>query len=287
MLWKNNRLSDLKRSYISELASIYGESESKQQLNMLIDYFFGLSRSEQAVRYDFRLSESEMLRMHEAVKDLKRNKPIQYIIGEAEFLDMRIKVNDNVLIPRPETEELIELIAKGEIGPNLNILDIGTGSGCIALALAKNLDNARVSALDISKNALKLADENARINKLEINFVSDDIHNPAIDWGHEFDVIVSNPPYIRRSEEGLMKANVLEYEPHIALFVEDGDPLLFYKAIVGFAAVNLKPGGRLYFEINEALATDVKIMLEENSYNNVGVHKDINGKDRMVSALKA
>ncbi len=280
-------MSDLKRNYIGELASIYGENESRQLLNMLIYFLFGLRRSEQAVRYDFRLSESEMLRMHNAVKDLKRNKPVQYIIGETEFLDLRIKLNDNVLIPRPETEELIVLITKNETKPNLIVLDIGTGSGCIALALAKNLNSASVSALDISKNALRLATENARINKLEINFVSDDIHNPAHEWEQEFDIIVSNPPYITRSEEALMKANVLEHEPHIALFVEDDNPLLFYKAVVGFAAVNLKPGGSLYFEINEAFASDVKLMLEDNSYNNVSVYKDINGKDRMVSALKS
>jgi release factor glutamine methyltransferase len=287
MLWKNNRLSDLKKNYVVELEPIYGENESNQMLNILISFFFGLSRSEQAIKFDFMLSESEMLRLHNAVKDLKKNKPLQYVLGETEFMDLKIKVNDDVLIPRPETEELVQLIAKKEIVSDLSILDIGTGSGCIALALAKKIISAEVSATDISEDALKLATKNAETNNLTVKFVLDDILKPGFDWKHKFDVIVSNPPYITRSEERMMRPNVLNYEPHVALFVEDENPLLFYDAVIGFAYLNLKHKGRLYFEINEKLAADVKLLLKENSYREINIYKDINGKDRMVSAVKA
>ncbi len=284
MQWRTNILLDLKGNYLNELSELFGKNEARQMLNILIEHFFSLSRSEQLLQPGFRLNESEMLKLHNAVKDLKANKPVQYIIGETEFCGMKFFVDENVLIPRPETEELVELIVKNEKKEALKVLDIGTGTGCIAIALKRKLINAEVAALDVDAKALKIASRNAEINDAEIEFIEDDILNPNKFVGGKFDFIVSNPPYIRLSEKEKMQANVLEFEPHLALFVSNDDPLLFYKAIVGFAKQRLKSDGRVYFEINEALGNDLVKLMEENGFTNAKIHPDINGKSRMLRA---
>ncbi len=287
MIWKNNLLFDLKKIYLGELKPLFGENEALQMLNILIEHFFSLTRSQQALNVDYRLNESEMLSLHNAVKELKKNRPVQYITGETEFYGLRFLVNSLVLIPRQETEELVDLIVKNEKSEGLKVLDIGTGSGCIAISIAKTLYNPKVSALDISVSALAVAQNNAEINTVEVNFIEEDILNISQNAETQFDIIVSNPPYVKMSEKELMQPNVLEYEPHLALFVEDDNPLKFYKAIVNYASENLKIKGRLYFEINEALGKDVSELTKAADFENVEIHLDINGKERMLSASKS
>lgn len=274
---------DLKRNYLAELSPQYGENEARQLLNILIEFYFSLSRSEQLLKPDFRLNESEMLKLHNAVKELKNNKPVQYIIGETEFCGMKFFVDKNVLIPRQETEELVELIIKNEKEEGLKVLDIGTGSACIAIALKKKLNKSEVTAMDVSANALEIAGNNAKLNNAEIVFIEDDILNTESINGN-FDVIVSNPPYVRTSEKQLMRENVLNFEPHLALFVDDSDALKFYRAIIALSLKNLKSRGRIYFEINEALGAHLAKLLENSGFVRVKIHLDINGKDRMLSA---
>ncbi len=287
MQWSTNKLSDHKKLYAEELYPLYDKAEADTFVNILIKSFFGLSRADLVVDPDYRLSESEMLKLHFAVKDLKKFKPIQYIIKKIDFLNTRIMVNESVLIPRPETEELAELIIKKEKQPGLRILDIGTGSGCIAIALTKNLDEASVFGIDISKEALNLASKNAFINEVLLHFVQLNILDPKpFPDFQDLDLIVSNPPYVTLAEKAAMKENVLRYEPHEALFVDNDDPLLFYKAILYFATEHLVKGGRIYFEINEKYGKEVCTLMSRSMFNNVVLHKDINGKDRFVSSIK-
>ncbi len=277
----------MKKIYLGELKPLFGENEALQMLNILIEHFFSLTRSQQALNINYRLNESEMLSLHNAVKELKKNRPVQYITGETEFYGLRFLVNSLVLIPRQETEELVDLIVKNEKSEGLKVLDVGTGSGCIAISIAKTLYNPKVSALDISVSALAVAQNNAEINTVEVNFIEEDILNISQNTETQFDIIVSNPPYVKMSEKELMQPNVLEYEPHLALFVEDDNPLKFYKAIVNYASENLKIKGRLYFEINEALGKDVSELTKAADFENVEIHLDINGKERMLSASKS
>ena len=202
---------------------------------------------------------------------------------------MIFKVNENTLIPRPETEELVDWILKEGTDRAVNVLDIGTGSGCIAIALAKNMPNAKVYALDISKAALKTAKLNADLNKVKIEFIEADIltigHAELVSVSHKFDVIVSNPPYIQEKEKPLMKPNVLNNEPHLALFVKDENPLLFYEAITEFAIHNLTKNGQLFFEINEYLGRKMIRLLIDNNFKNIELKQDILKKDRMIKAI--
>ncbi len=230
------------------------------------------------------------------VADLKRQKPIQYILGETEFFGLKFEVNENTLIPRPETEELVQWIIddekKREYKTGCKILDIGTGSGCIAVSLAKNIPRTEVFAIDVSEQALTTAIKNASINAVNVHFINanvlalDDLNNFHADTGHPtfFDVIVSNPPYVRNLEKAEIKPNVLEYEPHLALFVEDTDALLFYRKIAQLALKNLSPKGKLYFEINQYLGNETVQLLESLGFKNIELRKDIYGNDRMVSA---
>jgi release factor glutamine methyltransferase len=221
-----------------------------------------------------------------AITRLKNYEPIQYIIGDTEFYGLVFKVNPSVLIPRPETEELVDWIIKDcEDDKKINILDIGTGSGCIAISLAKNLPNAKVFALDVSNEALKTANQNAINNGVEVEFIEADILSyNSLDI--QFDLIVSNPPYVRELEKQMMSANVLDHEPHLALFVEDDDALLFYRKITDVAADILKPNGQLFFEINESLGESTKQLLDNSNYKNIELKKDIFEKDRMIKAVK-
>ncbi|NOX85253.1 MAG: peptide chain release factor N(5)-glutamine methyltransferase [Chlorobi bacterium] len=287
MQWKSNKLTDLKKQYREALKQFYEEREADTMLSLLIRSFFGLSRSDMALNPDYRLSESEMLKLHFAVKELKNYKPVQYIIKKTEFLNVTLKVNENVLIPRPETEEMVSMIIDREKQGNLRVLDIGTGSGCIAIALAKNLTSPEVWGIDISDKALQLAAENAKDNNVFVNFQKLDILQPPDNFfSGKFDVIVSNPPYVTEQDKKLMQENVIRYEPHEALFVPGDDPLLFYRAILYFAGDHLKSGGRVYLEVNEQYGKEVADLLSMQDYSQIALFKDIHEKNRFVAGVK-
>jgi release factor glutamine methyltransferase len=288
MQWRTNKLKDLKEQYLEQLSTIYSIEESKSMLKMLIKRYFNISRSQLALIPEHRLAESEMLRLHFAVKELMNYRPIQYILKHVDFLNTRILVNESVLIPRPETEELVQLIIDREKkGEDLRILDIGTGSGCIAIALAKNLTTSKVTAVDVSEEALKTASKNIFINEVMVHFGQFDILDPESNTGlGSFDVIVSNPPYVTKEDKQLMKENVLKHEPQMALFVEGNDPLLYYNAIMYLADESLNPGGRIYFEINEKYGERVAELMKKNGFGSVETHQDVFGKERFVSGVK-
>lgn len=231
------------------------------------------------------LDEQEERTIKSYLERLLKKEPIQYVVGETEFCDLKIGLTSNVLIPRPETEEIVISIKNELENSELRILDIGTGSGCIALALKHFLPNSLVYGCDISEGALKVAKDNALRNMLDVDFVILDILQAKKHPAEPLDVIVSNPPYVRESEAAQMSANVLDFEPHLALFVPDSDPLLFYSAIVRFALSNLKIGGKLYFEINEALGAEVKLLMEANHFRGVEICNDLEGKERLVKGV--
>lgn len=281
------RLKDSQNIFHGALDSMYGKEEVDSFFFILIDSYYGVSRVQLAMDSNYAIDGSE--KILNALELLKQQKPIQYIIGETEFYGLPFKVNESVLIPRPETEELVEWVLKqADSNKPINVLDIGTGSGCIAISLAKNLPNAKVYALDVSAKALKIAKQNADLNDVKVAFVEVDILK-AGDGGLEtdvkFDIIVSNPPYVREQEKDMMKPNVLENEPHLALFVKDENPLLFYEAITQFASNNLTTEGQLFFEINEYLGNAMIDLLNDN-FRNIELKQDIFKKDRMIKGIK-
>jgi len=285
---KSNKISDIRQFYLKELSEIYQPKESAVFLDLIFEEYFGLSRVERVLNPEKRVTESEMLKIHFAIGELKKQMPIQYILEKAEFYGLLFYVDENVLIPRPETEELVEWVLEicGQEA-NLNVLDIGTGSGCIAISIKKNLLSGKVWVMDVSPLALEVAKRNAVSNDVEIHFLQQDIlESKASENLPQFDVIVSNPPYVRNSEKLLMQKNVLDYEPAFALFVEDNDPLKFYRAIAGFSADHLKQGGSLFLEINEALADETAALLQSKGFSDIIVKKDIYDKDRMIKAVK-
>jgi len=221
-------------------------------------------------------------RILEVLDELKKGNPVQHVIGEADFMDMVFEVNAEVLIPRPETEELVHWIISNNKNNSPKILDVGTGSGCIAVSLAKYLSDAQVTALDVSENALKVAKLNAIKNSVNVDFINGNILELSEIDGAHYDIIVSNPPYVREQEKQLMNRNVTDFEPHLALFVSDNDPLLFYRTIAQKSRNWLNPNGQLYFEINQAFGNEIKDLLISNGYSDVEIRKDINGKDRMA-----
>jgi release factor glutamine methyltransferase len=230
------------------------------------------------------LIQEEQEAFNNYINQLKKGIPVQYVLGEADFYQLKFKVNEHVLIPRPETEELVYLILQdAKINQPKSIIDIGTGSGCIPIALKKHLPNTAINAIDISENAIAVAKENALKNKVEIDFtIADALHLESKNF-QKFDVIVSNPPYIALSEMEDMEANVTKHEPHLALFVEDENPLIFYQKIADFALTNLQQNGVLYFEINQALAQETQELLEQIGFI-TEIIKDINQNDRMIKA---
>ncbi|WP_282161832.1 peptide chain release factor N(5)-glutamine methyltransferase [Ulvibacterium marinum] len=283
-------LKEIKNIFHKELDVLYPQEEVDSFFYLLIEHHLGLERFVLALQPNFIVSKQEEQPLFEALSELRLQTPVQYIMGKAHFMDLELTVNKHVLIPRPETEELVRWILTDchaersrSIGGNQSttILDIGTGSGCIALALAKNYPEVQVYALDVSARALEVAQRNAEQNKVVVNFIKADILTlDTLDV--PFDIIVSNPPYVRELEKKEMKANVTDYEPKEALFVPDNDPLLFYKSIVRFAKNSLKEGGSLYFEVNQYLAQETKQLLEDQNFTDIEVRKDLFGNDRML-----
>ena len=279
------RLKDIQNAFQQELKPIYSIEEIDSMFYRLIDAFYKVSRIQLAMNHEMSLEDNE--RILNALNLLKQQKPVQYIIGETAFYGLTFQVNEHVLIPRPETEELVAWVLKQADNENeIRILDVGTGSGSIAVSLAKYLPNAHVYALDISKEALKVAEQNAFLNAMKVEFIEADILETKSIQNLKFDIIVSNPPYIRKQEKTLMKPNVLENEPHLALFVEDHDALQFYKAIINFSEESLNKNGMLFFEINEYLGKEMIALLKDNGFSKLELKQDIFRKDRMIKGIK-
>ncbi len=273
-------IQQLKRVFNSELSHIYPQTEVDSFYFLLMEAFFQLKRVDLALQSH---QEIEIPKeFHEALNKLTEQIPIQYILGKTSFYGLDFFLNNKVLIPRPETEELVDWIVKDLKNENYSVLDIGTGSGCIAISIAKST-KARVSALDVSNQALEVAKKNALSNNAQIHFIEDDILNPLKSYS-KFNVIVSNPPYVRHLEKTEIQANVLKNEPHLALFVEDENPLLFYNAIADFALKHLTNNGLLYFEINQYLGKETLALLKSKGFHKMELKKDIFGNDRMIKA---
>ncbi|WP_420399991.1 peptide chain release factor N(5)-glutamine methyltransferase [Flagellimonas sp.] len=278
-------LKEIKNIFHKELDPIYATEEVDSFFHLCVEHYLQLGRFVLVLQPDLVLTKEEETPLFEALSKLKLEEPLQYILGTAHFMDLDFKVNEHVLIPRPETEELVEWVildCQVERSRDLRILDIGTGSGCIAIALAKKFPDANVYALDVSEQAIGVAKENAKLNGVDVTFIHQDILDPDFELELEFDVIVSNPPYVRELEKEGIKDNVKKYEPHVALFVQDEDPLLFYKAITQFAISHLKKKGKLYFEINQYLGKETQALLEAHNFLEIELRKDIFGNDRML-----
>ena len=285
-------LKQYKTHFFDALKNIQDEREIESFFFILTEYLHNLKRVDVALNPDFELSEEAVEKWNAILAELQQEKPIQYITEEAWFYGLRFEVNENTLIPRPETEELVEWIIESQKSKvqsqKLEILDIGTGSGCIPVSLKVNLPQANVSAIDISEKALEVAKRNAAINKVEINFIQANILEveDLFQFPSPYNIIVSNPPYVRVLEKQEIKKNVLDYEPHLALFVEDNDALLFYRKIAQLALKNLAPNGLLFFEINQYLGKETVALLENLGFKNIELKKDIYGNDRMISCVK-
>lgn len=280
-----NKSKYLFQEFLKQITLKDDVDENHSIAYMVFDQIFGLSRTDILADREADLSTEKINRLKEIVERINRNEPIQYILGEAYFFDRLFHVDTRVLIPRTETEELVRLI-KDECGAaqlkHPKILDIGTGSGCIAITLALEIPHAHVYACDVSEGALEVAQQNATSLNADVTFVKCDILREKISYT-SFDIIVSNPPYIGLKEKMSMMPNVIDYEPHLALFVPDDDPLIFYKAITSNAKIILVPGGMLLFEINEQYGEPAKQLFLQNGFTNVEIIKDLSGKDRIVS----
>ena len=272
-------LQDFKLKMISELSSIYEKDELNSIFNLLAEDYLKIPRSKILLAEEIDLNESNQTLFLSTLERLKTQEPIQYVLGKTTFMDLEFKVNSSVLIPRPETEELVRLILKEDLDGK-EILDIGTGSGCIAISIAKNLPNAKVSALDISKEAIEVAKENAKLNNVSVEFIHADIFEYQSD--KKYDIIVSNPPYVLDSEKPSMKQNVLVFEPHLALFVSDENPLIFYDRILNIYYKNLKLNGILCLEINSSLKKEFDQIFEKIENKNISYIKDFENSYRFI-----
>lgn len=271
--------------FINELNDIYPSQEIESFYKILLQHF-KISQIDIALNPTIELKAEELKFIDEAINQLKKEIPIQYIIGETEFFGLTFNVNKNVLIPRPETEELVHWIIddfKNNPNKKLKILDIGTGSGCIAISLAKNIPQSKVFAIDVSEEALKVAQENANLNNVNIEFLKINILKEK-KLSKQFDIIVSNPPYVRLQEKHQMKKNVIDFEPEIALFVDDENPLIFYDKIASLAKNHLNKHGQLYFEINQYLGNEMIKLLKKYDFKNIELKKDFYEVDRMIKA---
>ena len=267
----------------SELKDLYSPDEISSLTRLILEKELAIPFADILACKFNHLSDAEMQKLTEIVGKLKNSEPIQYILGETDFFGLAFYVNGSVLIPRPETEELVQWVLESAENKPMKILDIGTGSGCIAVTLAKKLPSAEVHAWDISEDALEVARKNAERNGVKVIFVKRDmLLEPVSD--EKFDIIVSNPPYVTEVEKTEMQENVLNFEPHLALFVPDDNALVFYEKIADFALTNLNKGGQLFFEINRAKGADIARLLEEKGFKNIELRKDISGNERMVMA---
>ncbi|MCH3885593.1 peptide chain release factor N(5)-glutamine methyltransferase [Tenacibaculum aquimarinum] len=285
-------LKDFKSNFSEQLSSTYPQTEIDTFFFLLIEEYLDFQRVDSVLKADFIIPSEVLTDFNAAIKRLKNEEPIQYILGNTEFYGLPFLVNKNTLIPRPETEELVEWIIteikekrekKQEEDSTITLLDIGTGTGCIPISLKKNLPNATISAIDVSKEALKTAEENAKLNSVDINFMEIDILKTD-DLPNNYDIIVSNPPYVRELEKVEIKNNVLENEPHLALFVDDNNPLIFYDKIADLAKKHLSKNGLLFFEINQYLGKETVDMLAKKGFKNIELKKDFSGNDRMIKA---
>ncbi len=281
------KLSQLKINFIAQLQGVYDKEEVHSFFYLLCDFFLQYSRFEVSMSQDTMVSETNIARFEKVLLRLKAQEPIQYILGTTEFYGLTFKVNEHTLIPRPETEELVDWVLSNLHDQDrvLDILDIGTGSGCIAISLAKNIPRARVSGIDISEKTLEVAQENAVKNQVLVSFCKKDILQTTA-LKNKYDVMVSNPPYVRQIEKKAMNANVLDYEPGVALFVPNEDPLLFYRKIARLAMMSLQTRGWLYFEINEYLSKEMDVLLKEIGFANIEIKKDFREVPRMIKCQK-
>jgi release factor glutamine methyltransferase len=274
-----------------ELADIYDAQETEAITLMVLTEILNGSKATIKAFPENELTLTQQEEANNILTQLKTGKPLQYALGYTEFYGLKFLVNPATLIPRPETEELVQWVldsvaGNGLRGSGLSILDIGTGSGCIAISLKKNLPSAEVSAIDISVDALNTAKENAKLNEVDINFIAADILNPQLlnhsSLATRYSLLISNPPYVTLEDKKRMHTNVTDFEPHTALFVPEDDPLIFYKAIADFALANLAENGLLFFEINESLGKETVALLESKGFKDVELRQDMSGRDRMV-----
>ena len=282
------KLLEFKKQFQLFLKDEFPDTEINSFFNILIENYLGLSRLEFALNPEKEVTSDEFQNLNTAMLKLKEHEPLQYILGETEFFGLKFKVDPNTLIPRPETEELVSWILsdieQDKTNSQLNILDIGTGSGCIAISLAKNLPKSSVFAIDVSSEALKIASENAQLNEVFVDFSKTDILNTE-SLLETFHIIVSNPPYVRELEKVEMHRNVLENEPDLALYVSNEDPLIFYRKITSLAKNNLPVGGCLYFEINQYLSKETEDLMKKEGFKTT-LKKDIFGNFRMIKGVK-
>ncbi|MDP5199682.1 peptide chain release factor N(5)-glutamine methyltransferase [Flavobacterium sp. DG2-3] len=280
------KIKQYRTQFIKELAPFYDAYEAESFFYLILEDKHQLRQIDLALNHELTFEENDFVIWEELLKQLKKEVPIQYLLGKTNFYGLDFEVNENVLIPRPETEELVEWIinenAGSEKSKKIKILDIGTGSGCIAISLAKNLPNAEVFGIDVSKKAIETAKRNAITNNVDVTFMLLNILETE-EFTCQFDIIVSNPPYVRNLEKEEIKKNVLDYEPHLALFVEDNDPLVFYRKIASLAHKSLRENGKLYFEINQYLGKEMFELLENMKFKDIELRKDIYDNDRMTS----
>ena len=280
------KIKEYRTQFIDALTPLYDAVEAESFFYLILEEKNQLKRIDLALRPDLVFLEAETVVWNSILEQLKKEIPIQYLLGKTSFYGLDFEVNENVLIPRPETEELVEWIVESQKPKDerqkISILDIGTGSGCIAISLAKNILNAQVFAIDVSEKAMATAKKNAENNSVNVTFFNQNILKTE-DLQQQFDIIVSNPPYVRNLEKEEINKNVLDNEPHLALFVEDNDALIFYKKIAKLAQKNLSENGQMYFEINQYLGKEMIDLLEKMNFKNIELRKDIYGNDRMIS----
>ncbi|ELR71445.1 Methylase of polypeptide chain release factor [Fulvivirga imtechensis AK7] len=283
----SNKIPDSPKKLLQYITSAIKLEESPEEItsiaHLIMEHIFGIDKTEIIVDRSINANKVQAKELNKFIERLNNHEPVQYIIGEADFYGRKFKVNPGVLIPRNETEELVHLIIKENTGKKIKFLDIGTGTGCIPITILKELKGSRAFAIDIDPRVIKTARQNAELHQVQVEFMLIDILNESIPQ-HGLDVIVSNPPYVTETDKKEMKSNVLKHEPARALFVEDADPLLFYRRIAELAKNALKEEGALYFEINEKYGEDIQALLEAMEYSNVQVIKDLNGKNRIVRA---
>ena len=283
------KIKEYRSYFIHELTPIFDEGEAESFFYLILDNKQQLKRIDLALQSDLTFSVDQIKVWNIILEQLKQEIPIQYLLGKTSFYGLDFEVNPAVLIPRPETEELVDWIIKSNVAAQaskiIKILDIGTGSGCIAISLAKNIPDAQVFAIDVSAEALATAQKNAEINEVQVTFINKNILETT-ELEQQFDIIVSNPPYVRNLEKQEIKKNVLDNEPHLALFVEDNDALIFYRKIAELAQKNLSKNGQLFFEINQYLGQEMMELLEKMNFKNIELRKDIYGNYRMLLGTK-